>query len=506
MNHGQAVDRDLLLAGQQRLDARGPRLTGSPSHHAVVEEVANELTELGLEVRRDSHTFERWDLPATSDGLRIELPTGPIKVSSAFPYSGLTGPQGISAPLVYVSARRPKWSAAKGAIAVIEVPHIDLPRKLLVSEWGPIATDETLRNPVLLRDSSWPETRQGPQSRSARRDRGCGVTSLRTTRWDNIFRSRSRTTTSPPSGWPATRAGKVVAAARSGQRATLVLDATLHPDTRTDTVWAVSPGTSPEETILLITHSDGTNGVEENGHLGMLALARHAVAQPHRRSYVFVLTTGHLRIPAVSKHGQATSTWLEAHPEMWKGEDGQARAVAGIAIEHLGALGDTENTSTGSYSLETTPEPELLYATSREVHDIVAPLWRDIGAGDRRIVAPGPVIHFGEGEPLFERKIPAVALVTAPQYLLALRDARHSHARRSRRDGQTGRKFPRSARRLRRNRHRGFRSGGLALGVREVLGATSVDADFVESQEIVLCAFINRGRLIKAHSTWGYLS
>ncbi|XGU19673.1 hypothetical protein ACETU7_34130 [Rhodococcus sp. 3Y1] len=79
---------------------------------------------------------------------------------------------------------------------------------------------------------------------------------------------------------------KVVAAARSGQRATLVLDATLHPDTRTDTVWAVSPGTSPEETILLITHSDGTNGVEENGHLGMLALARHAVAQPHRRSYV----------------------------------------------------------------------------------------------------------------------------------------------------------------------------------------------------------------------------
>ncbi len=73
------------------------------------------------------------------------------------------------------------------------------------------------------------------------------------------------------------------------------------------------------------------------------------------------------------------------------------------------ALGDTEDNSTGGYALETTPEPELLYATSREVHDIVAPLWRDIGAGDRRIVAPGPVIHFGEGEPLFERKIPAVA-------------------------------------------------------------------------------------------------
>ncbi|QSE42885.1 hypothetical protein [Rhodococcus erythropolis] len=422
MNHGQALDRDLLLAGQQRLDARGPRLTGSPSHHAVVEEVANELTELGLEVRRDSHTFERWDLPATSDGLRIELPTGPIKVSSAFPYSGLTGPQGISAPLVHVSARRPKWSLAKGAIAVIEVPHIDLPRKLLVSEWGPIANDETLRNPVLS------ATLLGPKLDKARKAGVLGVIAV----WRDIAPDNALGQYLPftqpyhdiPAVWVAGDEGaKVVAAARSGQLATLVLDATLHPDTRTDTVWAVSPGTSPEETILLITHSDGTNGVEENGHLGMLALARHAVAQPHRRSYVFVLTTGHLRIPAVSKHGQATSTWLEAHPEMWKGEAGQARAVAGVAIEHLGALGDTEDNSTGGYALETTPEPELLYATSREVHDIVAPLWRDIGAGDRRIVAPGAVIHFGEGEPLFERKIPAVALVTAPQYLLALRDA-----------------------------------------------------------------------------------
>lgn len=52
----------------------------------------------------------------------------------------------------------------------------------------------------------------------------------------------------------------------------------------------------------------------------------------------------------MSKHGQATSTWLEAHPEMWKGEAGQARAVAGIAIEHLGALGDTEDNSTGGYA------------------------------------------------------------------------------------------------------------------------------------------------------------
>ncbi|MFE4499071.1 hypothetical protein ACFRFQ_04375 [Rhodococcus sp. NPDC056743] len=422
MTHGESVDRDLLLSAQRRLDALGPRLTGTDAHHAVVEEVAREFAELGLEVHRDSHTFERWDLPRSADGLRIDLPTGPVRVSSAFPYSGLTGSAGITAPLVYLEAKRPSWSKAKGAIAVIEVPHIDLLRSLLVSEWGPMETDETLRNPVLS------ATLLGPKLDKARKAGVVGVIAV----WRDIAPDNALGQYLPftqpyhdiPALWVAGAEGaQVVAAARSGQQATLVLNATLHPGTTTDTVWAVSPGSSPEETILVITHSDGTNGVEENGHLGMMELARHAVAQPHRRSYVFVLTTGHLRIPAVSKHGQATSTWLEAHPEMWKGETGQARAVAGVAIEHLGALGDTEDTTACSYSLDATPEPELLYATSREVHDLVAPLWRDIGSGDRRIVAPGPVIHFGEGEPLFERKIPAVALVTAPQYLLALRAA-----------------------------------------------------------------------------------
>ncbi|MGC0365287.1 hypothetical protein ABH922_003271 [Rhodococcus sp. 27YEA15] len=422
MTHGRPDDREYFRQAQARLDALGPRLTGSTAHRAVVEEVASELAALGLEVHRDSHSFERWDLPRRSDGLRIELPTGPIAVSSAFPYSGLTGPEGVSAPLVYLNARRPKWSRAKGAIAVIEVPHVDLPRKLLVSEWGPIVSDETLRNPVLS------ATLLGPKLDKARKAGVLGVVAV----WRDIAPDNALGQYLPftqpyhdiPALWVAGDEGaKIVAAARTGQQAKLVLDATLHPGTTTDTVWAVSPGTTADETILIVTHSDGTNGVEENGHLGLMELARHAVAQPHRRSYVFVLTTGHLRIPAVSKHGQATSTWLEAHPELWKGEAGQARAVAGIAVEHLGAIGDIEDLGAQTHSLTNRPEPELLYATSREVHDILAPLWRDIGSGDRRIVAPGPVIHFGEGEPLFERKIPAVALVTAPQYLLALRDA-----------------------------------------------------------------------------------
>jgi hypothetical protein len=179
-------------------------------------------------------------------------------------------------------------------------------------------------------------------------------------------------------------------------------------------VWAVSRGET-NETILVVTHSDGTNAVEENGHIGLLELARDAVLRPHRRNIVFVLTAGHLRIPAVSAHGQATSAWLEKHRDQWIGGPGNARAVAGLVIEHLGArkiLG----------AASTQLEPELLYATTPELRDLVVKTWSGAGPAADSVYAPGPLIHFGEAEPLYERGIPAIALVSAPQYLLAERD------------------------------------------------------------------------------------
>src|SRR5205085_2685236 len=129
---------------------------------------------------------------------------------------------------------------------------------------------------------------------------------------------------------------RVLSAARAGRMAQLLLDASL-TDGEMETVWAVSRGKAGNKTILVVTHSDGSNAVEENGHIGLLELARDAVRRPHRRNIVYVLTAGHLRIPAVSTHGQATSAWFEKHRDQWVGGAGNSRAVAGLVIEHLGA-------------------------------------------------------------------------------------------------------------------------------------------------------------------------
>ena len=54
---------------------------------------------------------------------------------------------------------------------------------------------------------------------------------------------------------------------------------------------AVLPGTSSESVLIVNSHSDGTNATEENGGLGILALAKYFSKIPkssRKRDIVFV--------------------------------------------------------------------------------------------------------------------------------------------------------------------------------------------------------------------------
>lgn len=395
----------------RRLADLGPRTSGSAAHRAHVEDVAARLAALGYEVGRDTHTFERWDAGAVG----LSVGTTEVEVASAWPYSGETGPAGVTAPLVALRGRGPRrrWRDAAGAIAVVEVDNVDVPTRLLCEpwEWGlPFAT---AANPVIGSELA------GTDLRAAREAGVLGVVAVWRGLPDEAARGQYLPFTRGHQGLPAVWVGesqreRVLAAAARGESATLLLDATRTPGATMDTLWAVSPGTGPraDEAVLVVTHSDGGNAVEENGHVGLLALARDAATVPHERTVVLVVTAGHLRIPAVTTHGQATTAWLTAHPELWSPDGGGLTAVAGLVIEHLGARhapGGAE------------PEPELLYATTPELARLARATWRGIDDAPATPVRPGALIHLGEGEPLYEHGIPAIALVTGPVYLLAER-------------------------------------------------------------------------------------
>ncbi|WP_370068513.1 hypothetical protein [Mycobacterium sp. MAA66] len=216
-------------------------------------------------------------------------------------------------------------------------------------------------------------------------------------------------------------ADTVLHAAQQGGQAELVLDATLTENASTRTVRAAVEGTQrPQETVLMVSHSDGTNVVEENGHIGLLQLARDVMARPTERTIVFVFTAGHLRIPAVvTGHGQDTTRWLADHRQWWAGGPAQRRAVSGLVIEHLGAREYRDDPVAGDYGPTGGAEPELLYASTRELRRLADLEWRGAEPGLVRVSMPNELMQLGEGQPLYLERIPNISLVTVPQYLLS---------------------------------------------------------------------------------------
>lgn len=414
-----------LTAPSSRSDLHGmadwlrtlrPRETASPEHVRFVDWIADELASLGQKVRRDTHTFDRWS--AGRCALTVHDATGAeltIPVASAYPYSGRTGPAGVTGPLHFVGAR---WSGVRGKIAAIEIPHPSVPVRLLLDDVGHLPAGargfpESYRHPVLSAKVF------GPNLAAARAAGAIGVVAV----WQGATAAQVAGQYVPfdlpyrdiPAVWVAGEDGQqLLENARRGSHAVLTLDATIAPASTVDTVWAVVEGQTASESILVVTHTDGGNAVEENGALGVLDLIRPYAAGPRpKRTLVFVFLATHLRIPAVTDHGLAMTAWLEAHPEWWSGKGTDVRAVAGLVIEHLGALVRARQRPAEPVDSEV----ELIYATNAAMEDVVRKSWTGRQRGKALIARPN-LIHLGEGQPLYHKRIPAIALASVPDYLL----------------------------------------------------------------------------------------
>jgi hypothetical protein len=413
----ESVDLEYLRGEIALLEELGPRLTGTAAQERLIGHVAAQLSAAGCEVREDVHHFTRWDLARDPGRLALRLGGQSLELSSAFPYSGTTGAAGVSGPLRVLRGPLPRWRGARGSIAVIEIRQRELPVKGIIDTWDRGDAWGNRGSPLI------PALLAGLGLQRARR---AGVKAVVFV-WRGLSTESARGQYVPftlpyqdlPAVFAAGAAGQAVfEAARLRESATLVLDARLVPDVRTRTIWAVVPGTRrPDETLLVVSHSDGTNTVEENGHIGLVALARDLIERPPERTVVFVLTTGHLRIPALTHEGQAMTRWLQDHPEWWAGGAQPRQAVAALAIEHLGAV-EYRDEGTG-YGPTGKVEPELLYATTRELAELLQREWLGADPGRTRVSAPSALIHFGEGEPAYRERIPGISLVSTPLYLLA---------------------------------------------------------------------------------------
>ena len=396
------------------------RRTGSPSHNMLIDHIETELNTMGLKVYTDTLNFT-YDSVMSPPMLNVDGQD--IAVSSAVPYSGDTGPDGVSGPLINLIGpeQPPDWSKASGGIAVVNVTNSPLNQAAALELWpGSPEWGYAIGNPSFTSN-----TIVGNLSNAT--DAGVkGIVYV----WDHISSGNAYGQYvpfhNPEMGCPAlyvarASARAVVEAANRGANATLTLSGILVDNTPTRSIWTVVNGTqNAAEAVIINTHTDGTNVVEENGHIALLTKAKDLVMSPPKRTTILAFITGHIHTAAFSNTSRVTSRWLSDHPELWNGGPGQLQAVFASCVEHMGAVNWTEDLSKDLYYPTGKQEDEYLYAATQELATLVQQNWVGANPNLTRVINPnvGPVVQPGEGQPFLAVGIPEVSLVTSPSWLL----------------------------------------------------------------------------------------
>ncbi|MGO9779306.1 MAG: hypothetical protein ACLPQY_05960 [Streptosporangiaceae bacterium] len=464
---------------EQQLVRFGTRYTGSSGHAAYVDWLAGQFSAIpGFTMRTDRLTFDRW--LARDFALRVSVPSaighsGPVPLTYYYPYSGQTPPGGVTGPLVDLGAYPPAsgyttafWAPARGAIALVRTapPVFDLnagqaalggyqPGKTS----GQAAADYTAYAAALTHPA-WQGIFEPVPLLDAR---NAGVLGVVVT-WtglpdDEVINQYNPFTTGYPAasglpapgdpGCPAVWVGdstgtELSGLAASGQAsATLVLTADITVGAATETVWGSLKGSGDTgQNIVINTHTDGPNATEENGGLGLLALARHLAGLPSRNhDMYFALVTGHFQLPQFTQTipnpknteigNDATSVWMLDHPGIYQA------AALGVTVEHLGATRWTNDPVTGQYvptggfdwGTTYTMQRDITSPANAEQEAYLAAVagvngsgWPDYPVATVRPAAAFP-LYLGEGAPLYAAGLGTVSLCPLPTYLLQAGDA-----------------------------------------------------------------------------------
>jgi len=297
------------VAAYSRLGVRG-HFTGSAQEERTLGWMLSELQATGAQTGVDGVSFYAFRPHAWS----LEIHGRAISSLVPYFYSGNTGPTPVAAPLAYVGEGTPADLArtdVKGKIAVIYVPYLEDFLDPTFTGQGPLAgafsSIEAAGAAGLI------AVTDGPQDYPVNQD----VNSLiGTQRLPTLFLGR--------------RTGQgVIAAARSGSEARLLLDASPEREC-TQNLWAVLPGLNASRYIVIGTPSSGFDEAASERGAGvaiLLGLARYYAGLPlaeRPETVVFGVFSGH-------ELGVGIPTFAGQHPG-WFAQSTDAYIGLGASI------------------------------------------------------------------------------------------------------------------------------------------------------------------------------
>lgn len=422
-----------LLPGEAELETwekymvnLGPRFTGSPAHKKWHEFMVKELTKSGLSIVREPIPLEWWlhkkySLKLIQNGVETEVP-----VASYYPYSGSTPEGGIVAGLTDAGIGL-QFANAASKIAFYEEDMLPLTLALFYSTASYVHDPDGTMTPLTdfkrASVSFLTPQEQGQGSLALAKAAGAvGAIVSYEASYENAEGQYTPFLTNPGAsqGVPALYVDRatgdmIKAKIAQGAQARLELVVEKHPGDFTEDIIATLPGMT-DEVIIVNTHSDGTSAAQENGTLGVMALARYFASLPlscRQKTMIFTLNPGHFH----SGIGGDTDRFIKNYPEII------AKSVASVTLEHLGQTEWVDDVTgfhaTGLF------EPGVFYGSQNAMQLLMknAVIAEDL----RRVFVARPygVIYFGVGSPLNARGVPNAAYITGPNMMLAFGQNQH---------------------------------------------------------------------------------
>ena len=193
-------------------------------------------------------------------------------VTSYFPLSGQTSAAGVSGEIVY-AGRSPNFTLTglQGKVALIDFTTNTREWAKVYQPWGINPAGEKFPDSIRPARGAVNDLTQFQKAGAVAVI--LGWTDVSDANAQDQYTPFSR----PPQGIPGLYVGRGtlarLRALGTGAGAKVVLEAETFPDTPTDTLIATLPGAT-DEVVIVNTHTDGPNATEENGALGILALAQ----------------------------------------------------------------------------------------------------------------------------------------------------------------------------------------------------------------------------------------
>jgi hypothetical protein len=420
----------------QLLHDFGPvRFTGTPQARRFENFLARQFTALQFQVQIDSYRLMAWEchldrdcaLTVTEDGKAS--PPKPLDVVSYYPFAASTRDNGpVTGRVLYAGV-----GDASVKALVARTPPEELARSIVVVDM-PLAGGGARGTPKLFPktfpdplppayDGPNPASQGGRPSMEAVEGKCQGLVlcytdvSNEAARYNWLpFSDKHRRT---PALWVGAQDSRYLASLSGKASLTLRCDARLTPDARADTVVATLPGQS-DEVVFLTTQTDGPNECNENGGLGVLALATYAARIPpsqRRRTLVCSLPTGHYAAGAVadkvtgSGKPAGTRGVMNQHPEMVK------KIVGHLSLEQMAAM----EWSAANMQWKPTglPAPEMWLPTATDA-PAMQRIFHAATVGENPKFSRSAIVESGfapgEGGAPRAAGLPGFGLMGAPQY------------------------------------------------------------------------------------------